>query len=70
MARIFLTMRLEMGTNVSHKLIVFRSLVMSSRTKVTETRRAINKKNAGAKRKKEDRNKGTTPKFPIHQDKK
>ena len=43
---------------------------MASRTKVTETKRAIKKKNAGAKRKALNRNKGTTPKFAVHTDKK
>jgi len=39
---------------------------MVSRTKVTETRRANKTKNSGAKRKAQNRNKGTTPKFEIH----
>jgi hypothetical protein len=39
---------------------------MVSRTCVTENRRARKKKNMGAKRKAEMKNKGTTPKFPIH----
>lgn len=42
---------------------------MVSRTCVTETRRAIRKKNAGVKRKAANKNKGTTPKFKIHLDK-
>ena len=39
---------------------------MVSRTCVTTNRRLRKKKNAGAKRKATNRNKGTTPKFAIH----
>ncbi len=39
---------------------------MVSRTKVTTTRRENKKKAMGAKRKASNKNKGTTPKFPIH----
>jgi hypothetical protein len=39
---------------------------MVSRTCVTTNRRLRKKKNAGAKRKAENKNKGTTPKFAIH----
>ena len=39
---------------------------MVSRTCVTSNRRLRKAKNAGAKRKAENRNKGTTPKFSIH----
>ncbi|EQC50353.1 hypothetical protein M899_2532 [Bacteriovorax sp. BSW11_IV] len=43
---------------------------MVSRTKATWTRRDRKTKNAGAKRKAANRNKGTTPKFSIHPEKK
>jgi hypothetical protein len=39
---------------------------MASRTAVTENRRKAKHKKMGAKRKKENKNKGTTPKFAIH----
>ncbi|WP_267890245.1 hypothetical protein [Halobacteriovorax marinus] len=42
---------------------------MVSNTRITKTRRANKKVKAGAKRKAANRNKGTTPKFAIHQDK-
>ncbi|MDH5582203.1 MAG: hypothetical protein OEY33_09890 [Bdellovibrionales bacterium] len=42
---------------------------MVSRTAVTENRRKNKRVKAGQKRKAKDRNKGTTPKFPIHEDK-
>lgn len=38
---------------------------MVSNTKITETRRA-NKKTKNNKRKKQMKNKGTTPKFAVH----
>ena len=41
---------------------------MASRTAVTENRRKAHRRAAGAKRKAADRNKGTTPKFAIHED--
>ena len=40
---------------------------MASRTAVTENRRKAHRRAAGAKRKAADRNKGTTPKFAIHE---
>lgn len=39
---------------------------MPSRRMKTKTARKIRKARKGAKRKKLARNKGTTPKFPIH----
>jgi hypothetical protein len=39
---------------------------MASKTAVTEFRRHIRRKNAGADRKRKLENKGTTPVFPIH----
>lgn len=39
---------------------------MASRTAVTEARRKAKHRAMGAKRKAADRNKGTTPKFAIH----
>ncbi len=41
---------------------------MASRTAVTENRRKAKHRAMGAKRKAADRNKGTTPKFAIHED--
>ncbi|WP_255411277.1 hypothetical protein [Halobacteriovorax sp. HLS] len=41
---------------------------MVSNTKITENRRRNKKTKAGAKRKAANKNKGTTPKFAIHQD--
>ncbi len=41
---------------------------MASRTAVTENRRKAKHRAAGAKRKAANRNKGTTPKFAIHED--
>jgi hypothetical protein len=43
---------------------------MVSNTKITEIRRANKRKNMGKRRKAQDRNKGTTPKFAIHPAKK
>jgi len=43
---------------------------MVSNTKITEVRREIRKKNMGKKRKAAMKNKGTTPKFNIHPEKK
>ncbi|MFW5887200.1 MAG: hypothetical protein ACOCUH_00195 [Bacteriovoracia bacterium] len=43
---------------------------MASNTRITKTRRALKQRKAGAKRKAQNRNKGTTPKFAIHPDKK
>ena len=40
---------------------------MASRTAVTENRRKAKHRAMGAKRKAADRNKGTTPKFAIHE---
>jgi hypothetical protein len=40
---------------------------MVSRTCVTNNKRAAKKKSAGQKRKKANKNKGTTPKFAIHE---
>jgi hypothetical protein len=40
---------------------------MASRTAVTENRRKQKKRASGAKRKATNRNKGTTPKFAVHQ---
>ena len=40
---------------------------MVSNTKITEARRARKIKNGGSKRKTANRNKGTTPKFAIHE---
>ncbi|MES2527380.1 MAG: hypothetical protein V4598_09840 [Bdellovibrionota bacterium] len=40
---------------------------MASRTAVTENRRKAKHRAAGAKRKAANRNKGTTPKFAVHQ---
>jgi hypothetical protein len=40
---------------------------MASRTAVTENRRKAKHRAMGAKRKAADRNKGTTPKFDIHE---
>ena len=39
---------------------------MASNTKVTKFRRKIRRKKAGKDRKAALRNRGTTPKFPIH----
>lgn len=41
---------------------------MASRTAITENRRKAKHRAAGAKRKAANRNKGTTPKFAIHED--
>ena len=41
---------------------------MPSRTGRTRLQRKIRKARKGLKRKKANRNKGTTPKFPIHLD--
>lgn len=41
---------------------------MASNTKQTRIIRKNKKKKVGTRRKAEDRNKGTTPKFAIHQD--
>ncbi len=41
---------------------------MASRTAVTENRRKAHHRAMGAKRKAANRNKGTTPKFAIHED--
>ena len=43
---------------------------MVSNTRITKNRRANRKKNMGKKRKAANENKGTTPKFAIHPDKK
>ena len=40
---------------------------MASRTGVTEARRKAKHRKMGAKRKAADRNKGTTPKFEVHE---
>jgi hypothetical protein len=40
---------------------------MASRTGVTEARRKAKHRKMGAKRKAADRNKGTTPKFAVHE---
>jgi hypothetical protein len=40
---------------------------MASRTAITENRRKAHHRAAGAKRKAANRNKGTTPKFAIHE---
>lgn len=40
---------------------------MASRTAITENRRKAKHRAAGAKRKAANRNKGTTPKFAIHE---
>lgn len=40
---------------------------MASRTKKTESVRKRKAKTSGSKRKAADRNKGTTPKFAVHQ---
>ncbi|MBY0515263.1 MAG: hypothetical protein K2P81_00030 [Bacteriovoracaceae bacterium] len=40
---------------------------MASRTAITEARRKAKHRAMGAKRKAADRNKGTTPKFAIHE---
>ncbi|MGB0452853.1 MAG: hypothetical protein ACPGJV_03990 [Bacteriovoracaceae bacterium] len=42
---------------------------MVSLTRITKTKRANKRKKMGKKRKAANRNKGTTPKFAIHQDK-
>lgn len=42
---------------------------MVSRTRVTRNRRANKKAASGKRRKARNENKGTTPKFAIHQDK-
>ncbi len=41
---------------------------MASRTAVTENRRKAKHRAMGAKRKAANRNKGTTPKFAIHEE--
>ena len=41
---------------------------MASRTAVTENRRKAKHRAMGAKRKAANRNKGTTPKFAVHED--
>ncbi|GAB4023724.1 MAG: hypothetical protein Fur0010_26930 [Bdellovibrio sp.] len=43
---------------------------MVSNTRITEIRRELRKRNMGKKRKAQMKNKGTTPKFSIHPDKK
>ena len=43
---------------------------MVSRTKVTENRRRNKKVKSGKVRKAHNKNKGTTPKFAIHEEKK
>jgi hypothetical protein len=40
---------------------------MASRTAITENRRKAKHRAAGAKRKAANRNKGTTPKFDVHE---
>ncbi|WP_372653605.1 hypothetical protein [Halobacteriovorax sp.] len=42
---------------------------MVSNTRITKTRRSNKKVKAGSRRKAANRNKGTTPKFAIHQEK-
>lgn len=41
---------------------------MASRTGKTRLQRKTRKSSKGKKRKAQQQNKGTTPKFPIHQD--
>jgi hypothetical protein len=47
---------------------IFEEIFMASRTAVTENRRKAKHRAMGAKRKAANRNKGTTPKFAIHED--
>jgi hypothetical protein len=65
---IFLTTNLKTGRYFAlEKKILTRRLDMVSRTRVTKTKRANKLKKQGLARKKKDRNKGSTPKFAVHQ---
>ncbi|RLA60262.1 MAG: hypothetical protein DRQ89_13060 [Epsilonproteobacteria bacterium] len=55
---------------ISYDLIFKRNFKMVSNTKVLKNRRRNKKKNMGKERKAANKNKGTTPKFAIHEDKK
>lgn len=49
------------------RVLFLREFIMASRTKKTESVRKRKAKTSGSKRKAADRNKGTTPKFAVHQ---
>jgi hypothetical protein len=49
------------------KDLFLEEIFMASRTAVTENRRKAKHRAMGAKRKAANRNKGTTPKFAIHE---
>ena len=51
------------------KFLRYRRVIMVSNTRITKTRRSNKKVKAGSRRKAANRNKGTTPKFAIHQEK-
>jgi hypothetical protein len=55
---------------ISYVLIFKRDFKMVSNTKVLKNKRRNKKKNTGKERKAANKNKGTTPKFAIHEDKK
>ena len=55
-----------MNLNFAMK-ILFEEIIMASRTAITENRRKAKHKAMGAKRKAANRNKGTTPKFAVHE---
>lgn len=73
---IILTIRGEIGSDFKTNKLINPLLnrhevsAMVSRTQVTKTRRANKRKKAGKKRKHDNINKGTTPKFDIHPEKK
>lgn len=52
----------------SLKILKYRGDIMVSNTRVTKNKRANKKAKSGSRRKAANRNKGTTPKFEIHQD--
>jgi hypothetical protein len=66
-----LTIRRHLVRLRSFKFEIFRlfleEIFMASRTAVTENRRKAHHRAMGAKRKAANRNKGTTPKFAVHE---
>jgi len=67
---ILLTVRLLRGKYLdSYELTFKRNLEMVSNTKILKNRRKNKKTKAGKERKAKNKNKGTTPKFAIHETK-
>jgi len=67
-----LTVRCKEGKHLgllNNSTISVRNLEMVSKTAVTESKRKNKKSKTGKKRKAKNRNKGTTPKFSIHEEK-